>query len=421
MLNQRSFETVSGFHLSDQFVLPAYNASCFSQLPDTIRRNFDLPAKSPLPEDVLPDGRRYQQVILFFIDGLGWRFVQQYLEEFPFLRRFLQQGVVSQMTSMFPSTTAAHTTCIHTGLDLAQNGIYEWYYYEPDVDLVVSPLIYSVPGIYQRDWLAGRGVTPQRMFPFQSFYQELQAQGIQSTVFQSRDYATSAYSTHVCRGAEMIPYLTWNEALVNLELLLGRNTSPAYYFLYLDSIDAIMHRYGPGSRQAAAEIRVFLMQMENFVQAVAGRFPNTLLLLSADHGQAEISPANTLYLNRMQPDFEKYFKVDRLGQPVILGGSARDLFLYIRDEVLEEVQALLSERLAERAEVYRTDELLEKGAFGPVPAKRLLERLGNLVVLPYNGYGVFWYQPGKYEQKFYGHHGGLTPEEMYIPLLALEL
>ena len=32
-----------------------------------------------------------------------------------------------------------------------------------------------------------------------------------------------------------------------------------------------------------------------------------------------------------------------------------------------------------------------------------------------------WYEPGKFEQKYYGHHGGLTPQEMEIPLLALEL
>ena len=25
--------------------------------------------------------------------------------------------------------------------------------------------------------------------------------------------------------------------------------------------------------------------------------------------------------------------------------------------------------------------------------------------------------PGRFEQKFYGHHGGLTPGEMEIPLL----
>jgi hypothetical protein len=46
-----------------------------------------------------------------------------------------------------------------------------------------------------------------------------------------------------------------------------------------------------------------------------------------------------------------------------------------------------------------------------------MSRVGNLVILPYDGETVWWYDPGRFEQKFYGHHGGLTPGEMEIPLL----
>jgi hypothetical protein len=34
------------------------------------------------------------------------------------------------------------------------------------------------------------------------------------------------------------------------------------------------------------------------------------------------------------------------------------------------------------------------------------------------GEAVWWYEKDKFEQRFYGHHGGLTPQEMEIPLLA---
>jgi hypothetical protein len=44
--------------------------------------------------------------------------------------------------------------------------------------------------------------------------------------------------------------------------------------------------------------------------------------------------------------------------------------------------------------------------------ERLRERVGDLVLLPYAGESVYWREPGKFEQKFYGHHGGLTPLEM---------
>ncbi len=45
--------------------------------------------------------------------------------------------------------------------------------------------------------------------------------------------------------------------------------------------------------------------------------------------------------------------------------------------------------------------------------------MGNLVILAYKGESVWWYQKNRFEQKFYGHHGGLTKEEMEIPLILL--
>ena len=54
------------------------------------------------------------------------------------------------------------------------------------------------------------------------------------------------------------------------------------------------------------------------------------------------------------------------------------------------------------------------GAAGP----RLRERVGDVVVLPRPGGTVWWREPGRFDMLFRGHHGGLSPEEMLIPLAA---
>jgi len=82
------------------------------------------------------------------------------------------------------------------------------------------------------------------------------------------------------------------------------------------------------------------------------------------------------------------------------------------------VEWLLEDLLGETAEVRRTVELVDEGVFGTV-GPRLRERIGDVVVLPRPGESVWWREPGRFDMRFRGHHGGLSPDEMLIPLAAL--
>jgi hypothetical protein len=64
---------------------------------------------------------------------------------------------------------------------------------------------------------------------------------------------------------------------------------------------------------------------------------------------------------------------------------------------------------------------VQAGYFGPVISPRFQSRVGNLVILPYRGESVWWFEKDKFEQKFHGHHGGLTKQEMEIPLITWEM
>ena len=63
--------------------------------------------------------------------------------------------------------------------------------------------------------------------------------------------------------------------------------------------------------------------------------------------------------------------------------------------------------------------LLKRDHSGHSVSENLRSRIGNLVILPYYGESVWWYEKNRFEQNMLGHHGGLTRQEMEIPLLAL--
>ncbi|MBV9688507.1 MAG: alkaline phosphatase family protein [Ktedonobacteraceae bacterium] len=424
MLNTASLRAISNSTFSRYFVRPRYDSYCFSNIPATLEFLLSGNGQSILPADVfagLPT--RYDKVVFFFADAFGWRFFEPYAQKHDFLKTALAQGVVSKMTSQFPSTTAAHTTCIHTGLEVGQSGVYEWNYYEPLVDEMISPLPFSYAGeIY--DSLKLSSVPAEAFFPQQTFYARLREQGINAQAFLPRAYTSSTYSAIMFRGIKLHPYNSLQEMLVYLsELLKQQHATPSCYSVYFDRIDLVCHRYGPLAKQTAVEIETFLNMVDQlFYKNVYGQVGRTLLMLTADHGQVEVDPARTYYLNKQIAGIERYLKTNARGHPLVPAGSPRDMFLYIKEELIDEAVALLQCCLAGRAEVYYTRDLLAQHFFGQQqPTAVFLQRLGNVVVLPYKNETVWWYEEGKFSMNFYGHHGGLLPEEMEIPLLLLPL
>ncbi|MEZ0397244.1 MAG: nucleotide pyrophosphatase/phosphodiesterase family protein [Anaerolineales bacterium] len=395
---------------SAPFLKPRYDAGGFASLPERII-------------GLLTSGQ-YTSLVLFLIDGFGWRFFERF-QDGPFLKTICRRsGVnVEKLTAQFPSTTAAHLTTLHTGQPVGEHGLFEWNIYEPALEAVITPLLFSFAGTNERDTLKTVGFEPHRLYPSDSIYPGLGRRGIAASLFQSRNYTPSTYSQALYQGAEARGFKTPAEALINLAEALNRSTSPQYFVFYYDCIDSLSHDYGPSAPQTEAEILNFLLTLEHiFLPALrpAGR---SLCLLTADHGQVEVDPATTIYLNA-DPRFaglEQFLRTDRAGRPIVPIGACRDFFLPIRAGLLDEAHRFLADRLEGQAEVRSVEAMAAEGWFGPRVSERFWARTGDLVILPYRGESVWWYEKDRFVQKYYGHHGGLTPQEMEIPLVGWEM
>ena len=389
------------------FIKPRYDSGGFAGIPNRIKDAFA--------------SKQYDAVVLFFVDAFGWRFYERF-QEAPFLKRISKHGRIEKLTSQFPSTTAAHVTTMHTGLPVGVSGVHEWYYYEPKVDRIIAPLLFSYAGTRERDALKGMKVNAESIYPKGILYSELKAMGVDSFNFGLRDYTPSTYSKIVMEGSEIRSFKTLSEGLVNAGAVLNKQTTPTYIQVYFDKIDSIGHEYGPNSPQIEAEIETFLLMMENYFERIF-KGKRILFLMTADHGMCEVDPKTTVYLNtNLNFDgFQRFVKKNRRGHLLVPAGSPRDMFLYINDEMLDEAHAFLTTRLEGKADVVKTESLIADGYFGPQVSPTFRERAANLVVLPYRHESVWWYEKDKYEQNFHGHHGGLTPQELEIPLYSIEI
>ncbi|MBM3197654.1 MAG: alkaline phosphatase family protein [Chlamydiae bacterium] len=397
--------------LSSHLQKPVYDSLSFSRIPATIfylltgkDKEFALPESCYYPKEV-------EGVIVLFLDALGWTFFEQFCDH-PFLQRFLQGGIATPISSQFPSTTAAHVTTMHTGLEVGQTGIYEWYQYEPLVDKMISPLLFSLAGDCVENSLLSSQHPPRAFFPFPSFYEKLHHQGVESYVLQEANLSRSPYSQALCQGAHRLSYLHLAQGVQTLrELFMTPKQKKIYAFLYYGNIDAMGHRKGVRSSHFARAIRHCLDILERELMPYLSR--KVALLVTADHGMVPVHPKKVLYVNILCPELETLVQRNARGEKLIPAGSCRDFFLHIEERYLVQAQIQLQRALSGRAEVWQVKDLMQRGFFGSQPvSERFLQRVGNLVILPYLGEAVWWYYPHKFEQNFYGAHGGLSREEL---------
>jgi hypothetical protein len=416
VINDDSLKTVRAAHFKPNTVKPLYDSYCFSRIPGTIYNLLtggNDPALPPSTLQGLP--AQVNKVILLFVDAFGWRFFEKYSDQYPFLKRFITDGVVSKLTTQFPSTTAAHYTTIQTGLPIGIHGVYEGYY-EPLVDRVIAPLMFSFSA---GGSLLQTGIEPQEFCSKVNLHRRLREQGIKSYLFQDHD----PYSDALAAGAHKImPYRTFSEALSNLADAVLNEAGKAYYFMYFGYLDAIAHEYGPGSRPFEAEVDTWFNGLERLLHnQLKGQAKDTMLLVIADHGHTEISPETTLYLEDIAPSVIDLFNTNRAGNEKLFPvGSVRDMFLYIRPDSLEEAHATLTERLDGRAEVHYVKDLIAEGFFGSGEVSDVfLSHAADLVILPHDHESVWWLNGGQYRQTARGYHGGLSANEMETIFLAL--
>lgn len=418
--NKSAFPRAEGLdelNLPPGSVTPDYGSFCISGIPSTIMQHFGVkPAGIPLPPGALGETNGIENIVLLILDGCGMSAWQRQ-QKSGFVRAMTSKGSVRPITTVFPSTTAAALTAFATGLTPQEHGLHEWFLFIKDLDAVIATLPFSFAHDEGRETLRGH-MEPRALFTGEPIFGRLKRAGVHVESFVSRALVATSYTSLVHRTTEKVAYSSSSDMTAILRKRLESARTPSFFYVYWSYIDTIEHKYGPATDESeleAASISFVLQKglIERLGRAAAKR---TLVIVSADHGQVPIDPGKTIYLNRYREVVNGLRKL-RSGRPIPATGSARDVFLHVRPDEEERVAELLAKRLHGRASVVSVKSAVEHGLFGlNRPCKKFRERVGSLIILPY-GNGTVWYRDTPdYELDLRGHHGGLSREEMTVPL-----
>jgi hypothetical protein len=408
------------------FITPDYDEYCFSNIPSTILSHFDIDDKRPsLPDELIgKELKGSEKVVQIIIDGFGYTQWMKHTKDHKFLKRFLSKGEFNPITSIFPSTTAAAITTINTGLTPQEHGLPEWNVYMDEVDLIINTLPFHALGDMLPDALLEEGADPSMLYKGKTIYQTLKKKRkVDSFVFLSEKYSHSSYSNIIFKGAKRVPYFKYSDLVNDIRRRLEEHDGPGYYYVYIGDLDTISHEMGPHSEEYKSELSIIshLITEELVGKLKKKTAKDTSMIVTADHGQINVDPEQTIYLNRYKKLIKNLRKSGRM-KSVWPSGSPRDVFLHVKPKKFNETIDYLEKKLKNHAMVMDIDEAIDMQMFGTGKMhEKFIDRLGDILILPYKRNTV-WFEFEKGNKfGFRGHHGGLTKDEMLIPFAVAKM
>lgn len=389
--------------MTNDFIFPEYNGKNFINIINSIKHNFGINDGITLENKKIKKILlNKEKVVFILVDAFGWKFYKSVREDSKFFKEIRKRGIEEKITSQFPSTTTAHVTSVITSKDVSTHGFFEWFTYDSKINEVFTPFLFDYEG-------------KEEILPKDNLFKELKENGVCSTIITPNYINNSYYSRELFKDGKVKGYDSVEEMFDILLQGIKKDKGKNFYYIYYPQIDSIGHEYGMSSYKAYFEINNFIKALDNFYNNVLDKGVNEgIFILSADHGQMEIK--DRIYLNELIPNIDEYMLKDSKGKSIVPVGYNRDMFLYIKKEFEIYVYELLKEKFKDKGEIYLVKDLIDKGVFIN-PSETFLSRMGNIVIIPYDGYGVWWFEKGKYEISLKGSHGGLTKDEMEIPLL----
>ena len=409
---EEEFETFAKHrsYLGD-FVLPDYEAFNVGNVASLIGKVFgvDSLVSARFPDGYIDDAGGVEKVFLVIADGLGLKRLLTHIGSHDgMLAELAQKGVLKPLASTFPATTSTALTSIFTGLQPSEHRVLGYQMFSREYGCVYNTLDMKPVFGYSSHMDLARDFT-RRIKPWMP---RLQEQDVRALVATKATIVGSGLSRIIHADQEFVPYMLDSEMMVKCRKALEQQ-GPTFLMLYYSGVDALEHRYGPASEEVTSEIQSFEYHLKNFITKLSDATKKeTMIILTADHGVADTS---RVYYVKDHAEI-----ANNLTLPPV--GDSRAAFLFSKPERAETFR-IAFERDIEGFRLLPSKKLVENGAYGKPADSELLEALvGDFTALS-NSKSVLQYPYFEEDRgrEQLGAHGGMTAEEIVVPLLSTRL
>ena len=335
--------------------------------------------------------------LLVLVDGLGMNLVRSLPQH-----SLLRSATVEELQAVFLSTTASALATLATAQWPCFHGVPGWWTRLERTGITAVTLDHTERTTQKS--LSEFGVTVEELFPCASFWPRMH---YEPRSILPGELIDTPFSNYIGGGTARSGYADLNDAVkITSEAILSAS-GPSFTYLYLPQVDTLSHHEGPEHEAVLEQVLVLEQALAELVAALTGL---ARIVISADHGQAQVSEADRFVLLDHDPIL-RHLKCAPSGETNVP-------IFHVLPNCEEAFAAEFSARfgghfiLLSLGHVERL-RLLGPGELSPI----MKERMGHFVAIAQKPACICVGSPDESGSDNNGIHGGLSPAEMLVPLI----
>jgi predicted AlkP superfamily pyrophosphatase or phosphodiesterase len=355
------------------------------------RAPYEYPTLSVLDNEL---NKFYKNVVLIVLDGMGTDMLERNLSKGDFLR----QKFVQNLTSVYPSTTAAAMTSYYSGVAPNEHGWLGWSLFFKEFCRCVD--VYTNLDSYTKQPIAIHNAA-EFVMPFETIYADI----AKSIIGDVQPFTISQSKVKIAEKGNIHKTADNFDRVCELIDKICATEQNTFTYVQWCSPDDTAHRTGCYSEETKAKLR----EISTKLGWLSVNLTDTLIIISADHGMIDIS--DEILIDRI-PELNECL----IMPPFV---ESRAMSFFVKSDKKTDFERSFSNLLGHdfilipRRDVFAKN-LLGTGKTHP----KTYDFVGDYLACAISDIGLRYRTLNtKPKTMNKANHGGLTEQEMTVPLI----
>lgn len=334
------------------------------------------------------NSKRYQNIVLLILDGMGVNVINEHLDN----KSLLKSHIAHQIYSVFPPTTTAATTAIHTGLTPLESGWLAWMTYYKEYDRCIENFLNT-------DYYTGERLTTP--FPCEDI---LKCKEIYSRIVEQNPNLEFHKINPPFDSKDGVK--SFNQMCKKIAKQVSGSNKCKFIRAYWNDPDHTIHHFGVTSKEA----KNVMKDIERNLKHLCSKLKDTLIVITADHGMVD---TQNIILNDYPDICECFIRPPSL--------ESRVVTFAVKDTHKVEFAKLFNKYFGNDFKLYTKQEFMASGLLGSgTPHPKVDDFIADFVAISISEKSLHYVLNQIDKTTLIGEHAGISEQEMVIPLIFIE-